>query len=361
MYIDPKTRAMIYHLSKIKGLSIRKVARECNVPITTVWRIKHSKFRQNQLKDPNKKETRGRPKKLTPREQRNLRRGIHTLREQEGGFTIKRLMNKANIDHRKVSPCTVSRYLNEQGYFCLQARKKGLLTAKDLKNRRIFARKMRKDYQEDVWTKDIAFYLDGTGFAYKRNPLDQALAPRARIWRKRSEGLDFRCTAKGRKTGTGGKVLKLMVAISYNKGVILCKPYEKLNGTFFAQFIDDNFEQMFRHSDKGENRLWIQDGDPSQNSAKANAAMKRAHCQLIKIPPRSPDLNPIENIFKLVSDELRKQALGRHIQRETYEQFQERVIDTIKSFPVKTINNIISSMPRRVKEIIARKGQRLRY
>jgi hypothetical protein len=28
----------------------------------------------------------------------------------------------------------------------------------------------------DVWTQDIAFYLDGTGFAYKRNPLDQALA-----------------------------------------------------------------------------------------------------------------------------------------------------------------------------------------
>ena len=52
----------------------------------------------------------------------------------------------------------------------------------------------------------------------------------------------------------------------------------------------------------------IQDGDPSQNSAMACAAMDRANCELLKIPPRSPDLNPIENI-KLVSDALRKQAI----------------------------------------------------
>jgi hypothetical protein len=47
-------------------------------------------------------------------------------------------------------------------------------------------------------------YLDGTGFAYKRNPLNQALAPKGRVWRKRSEGLTPGCTAKGQKTGTGG-------------------------------------------------------------------------------------------------------------------------------------------------------------
>ena len=54
-------------------------------------------------------------------------------------------------------------------------------------------------------------------------------------------------------------------------------------------------------------RLWLQDGDPSQKSAMARAAMDRANCELLKIPPRSPNLNPIENIFKLVSDALRKQ------------------------------------------------------
>ena len=45
--------------------------------------------------------------------------------------------------------------------------------------------------------------------------------------------------------GTGGRVLKLMVAISYGKGVIVCEPYEKMCGKYFSNFIDRNFDIMF--------------------------------------------------------------------------------------------------------------------
>ena len=185
-----------------------------------------------------------------------------------------------------------------------------------------------------MWTHDVAFYLDGTAFTYKRNPLDQALAPKARVWRKQSEGLALGYTAKGRKT------------------VVICKTYEKLDGRYFAGFIDENFESMFALADKSALRLWVQDGDPSQNSAMARAAMDRANCQLLKIPPRSPDLNPIENIFKLVSGALRKQAITSRITTETYEQFKDRVISTIKSIPREVINKTIASMANRVDEIL---------
>ena len=33
---------------------------------------------------------------------------------------------------------------------------------------------------------------------------------------------------KGRKVGTEGKVLRLLVAISHDKGVICCGPYEHM-------------------------------------------------------------------------------------------------------------------------------------
>ena len=108
-------------------------------------------------------------------------------------------------------------------------------------------------------------------------------------------------------------------------------------------------------------RLWVQDGDPSQNSAMARAAMDRANCQLLKILPRSPDLNPIENMFKLVSDALRKQAITSQITTETYEQSKDRVISIIKSIPREVVNKTIASMANRVDEIIKRKGERLRY
>ena len=133
--------------------------------------------------------------------------------------------------------------------------------------------------------------------------------------------------------------------ISYDKVVVICKAYDKLDGRYFANFIDENFESMFGTADKSLKRLWLQDGDPSQNSAMVRAAMDRANCELLKIPPRSPDLNPIENILKFVSDALRKQAIRSQITKETYEEFKNSVISTIQSLPLEVINNTIASMP----------------
>ena len=211
-----------------------------------------------------------------------------------------------------------------------------------------------------MWEKGIAFYLDGVNFAYKTNPLDQARAPTGRIYRKKSEGLDQFCTAKGKKVGTDGKLVKFIVAISHDCGVILCEQYEHMNGSFFASFVDKHFRDLFEKCKKNT-RLWIQDGDPSQNCRLAQDAMKRANANLLKIPPRSPDLNPIENVFKSISEILRRQAIDKAISYESYEDFAARVKSTIESFSVDKINKIIESMKTRIPQIIKRKGQRLKY
>ena len=91
-------------------------------------------------------------------------------------------MQEAGISAEDVSVRTLSRFLNLQGYYYLQARKKGVLTVTDMKKRLTFAQRMRKDYGANVWTKRIASYLDCVSYVYKRNALDQALAPKARIW-----------------------------------------------------------------------------------------------------------------------------------------------------------------------------------
>ena len=61
------------------------------------------------------------------------------------------------------------------------------MTAEDHIKRVKFAKYMNANYSQEIWTEGIAFYLDGTGFAYKRNPLDQARAPKARVWRKKTD------------------------------------------------------------------------------------------------------------------------------------------------------------------------------
>ena len=44
------------------------------------------------------------------------------------------------------------------------------MTAENRIKRVTFAKYMKANYSQEIWTEGIAFYLDGTGFKYKRNP-----------------------------------------------------------------------------------------------------------------------------------------------------------------------------------------------
>ena len=235
------------------------------------------------------------------------------------------------------------------------------MTEDDHRKRVKFAKDVRKNFGADAWKKEIAFYLDATSIAYKRNSFDQAIAPRARVWRKKSEGLARGCITKGWKWGTGGKVPRLLVAISYDKGVICCEPYEHMTGGNFAAFVDQHFHRLFELAGKGNSRLWMQDGEPSQNSALAKAATARVNSTVIKLPPRSPDLHVIENVFAIVNSQLRKQARDRKIRRETFEEFKGRLMNTLFTRPFVTVNRLMDSIPKRMDSVIRNRGVRLKY
>ncbi|KAJ8050580.1 Transposable element Tc1 transposase [Holothuria leucospilota] len=318
-FISAEQRAYV-RLLRNNGLSLRQISSKSRVSLTSVQRICSSQIRHFARI----KRTGGRKQILTYRQERTLLRNVQKLRT-------------------------------------LEARKKGLLSNGDLKKRLAFAKKVRHQYGRNLFTDQIAFYLDGTSFTFKTNPLDQARAPRGRVWRKRSEGLMSGCTAKGTKVGTGGKVVKLMVAISYNEGVIACEPYQEMNGAYFSDFVRRKFEAMFSLANKNGSRLFIQDGDPSQNSKPARDAMAEVNAELLQIPPRSPDLNPVENIFKLVGDKLRADALKFEIRKESFQSFQARVIATIRSIPIETIDKTIDSMDHRISLLLTNGGKKTRY
>ena len=50
-----------------------------------------------------------------------------------------------------------------------------------------------------------------------------------------------------------------------------------------------------------------------QNSKEALKALKGVVALVFKILPRSPDLNPVENVFALVTKTLRKQVIEENI------------------------------------------------
>ena len=119
------------------------------------------------------------------------------------------------------------------------------------------------------------------------------------------------------------------------------------------------FPGMFSKANKGQ--IFLQDGDPSQNSAATRKSIHACNAVCLNIPPRIPDLNPIENLCHLVDKKLSEDAKKQKIEHETYEQFSRRVIQTIKHYSKRTINLLIESIHNRLTMIVKSKGERLRY
>jgi len=307
-----------------------------------------------------KKNAGGRPSKATNQDRRAIVRTVNILRRTEGAnFTSGRIKVIAGVTH--LSNRTVRRILNQGGYRYLQGRRKGLLTLADLKKRLKFCKTIRRrKLGLDFWRRGISFYLDAKGFQYKTNPQDQARAPRACQWRKRNEGLEFGLTRKCSKAGVVN--VNFMVAISYGAGVVLCEPYfGSITAEKMATIVADHFDTAFLKSSNPITRRFLMDNCPRQKSKKAMTAYEKVKSMAFCIPPRSPDLNPIENFFNQVNQVLQKQALDSNITKESKEEFTERVKHTMISFDKAKIDRIIDTMPKRVIKVIQGRGRRTKY
>ena len=75
----------------------------------------------------------------------------------------------------------------------------------------------------------------------------------------------------------------------------------------------------------------LMDNDPCQSSVVSREALKGMVASLIKIPARSLDLNPIENILNNIKREIETLAINRRITKETYPEVSQRVIKTLIS------------------------------
>lgn len=351
--IDAKTKSFVKLLREQSDLTVKEITKRCGISRATVYRCLKPEETKAKKKSP------GRPRKITIREERRIERNIKRLRRSDGNFSCPKI--QAECELHNVHSCTFNRTLKRLGYKFCDARRKGILTEKDLVARLKFARAVKKRDQEKLWKRDICFYLDGVSFWYKTNPAEDARSPKGKIWRKRTEGLTPGCTSKGAHVGSGGKVVKMIVAISYSKGVIYCEQYDKLDGEYYEHFIHRNFQKMFRKSGKKNSKLFLQDNCPIQNCSLARKALNTIGAILFAIPARSADLNPIENVFNIVKRTLKIQAIRNNITYESYEQFSERVKSTLYAMSSDVIDSTISSMNRRIELIIKGKGKRTKY
>ena len=212
---------------------------------------------------------------------RRILRTVPSLRRTVGSFTSKRVQVKSGMMH--VCNKTIRNILNKGGYKYRISRKKRLLKKSDLQKRVTFCRKVKKlKLTQKFWNNQMSLYIDGNGFHYKQNPRDQARAPKVRGWRKKSKGLSYGCTAKGKKEGSINS--NFIVGISFREGVGLCQQYfGPIIGTKFTDILDSSFHSAFDNSINPVLKRFLMDGCPRQNSRTALRAAARIGRMMFKI------------------------------------------------------------------------------
>ena len=171
-------------------------------------------------------------------------------------------------------------------------------------------------------------------------------------------------TGRGTKNRACGKMIHFLDGISSRCGVILLEEYPKMDKHYFAKFVQNTLHKklMDLAELKGLGELiFVIDNDRSQTHRVALDAVEDCAIQFLSILPRSPCINPIENVFHLVRSELRKEAMEQKICKESFLQFEERVLRTMKNCKTLTIDKANCSLPNRLKVMSRNKGYCIKY
>lgn len=126
---------------------------------------------------------------------------------------------------------------------------------------------------------------------------------------------------------------------------------DNMDAKKYVQILTDNFLDIY-----DKNYYFQFDNDPKHTSSKAKTFLKNNEIKCIEFPSYSPDLNPIENVFGMLKNKIRKRK-----GEINSENFLKIIKEEWNKLDQNMIKNIINSMPNRLEKIISNKGEYINY
>jgi transposase len=295
----------------------------------------------------------GRPLLLSPRDLRRIdlyiSKNASTRRQ-----TLKGVIEALDLE---VSSKTLQRALEHLGYKRRIARVKPILTKKDMKQRLAFARKY-KDWTAEEWGRVI--WTDESSIK-----VGETRSGNCWVWRKKGEALHPDCVEKKKKRGTGNTFWGAFRLKKKGPGFFI-KPERGENGkpksitsaTYRDQVLTDPLQQFRLESreELGEEPLIMEDNAPTHKKY-AIPARNALGFESMNWPPNSPDLNPIENVWYVIKEQIFKD----HWKVTSTGEMEEVVKKIWNEFPQEKMDNLVKSMERRINLILETKGGYIKY
>lgn len=194
------------------------------------------------------------------------------------------------------------------------------------------------DWKTVVFSDEKRFCLDGPdGFAHYWHDLRKE----PRVFSKRQQG---------------GKSIMLWAACAYGGLSNLCLIDDNMDSVMYCDILST---EMLRFGEEvcGDPFYFQQDGASVHRSNHTMTWLDANDIYLIPWPAKSPDLNPIENLWGILA----RQVYKNQRQFEGVEDLKATVMDEWNSITAAIRKNLIRSMPKRCLEVIERSGCKTHY
>ena len=280
------------------------------------------KYGQNN-RNPRKSKLSPRTRKLICREASNKMTSAAKIKEDLG------------LD---VTPQTVRNVLRQTKNFRYQKMKKRpTLTIANQKKRLDWAMQMISfgdKWKNVIFSDEKKFNLDGPdGIASYWHDL-------------RKENLFF----SKRQQGGGG--VMIWAAFSYNGKATIAFCPRKMNSQNYQDVLEKHLLPFWLHPDQN-NHYFQADNCTIHKSASTRNWLVDNAIDVLDWPACSPDFNPIENLFGIISRRVYQE--GKHFGSE--QELKKAILKEWESITPDILENLVNSIPKRIGQVILRRGR----
>jgi len=283
----------------------------------------------------------GRPPKLNDRDKRTIK---HIVDKEPFQSAVKiSEVVKTTLD-KDVHPETIRRTIKEFGFGSYTPRKKPHVSKKNRLQRLEFAKTYKSHpvefWRNDIFTDESKYNIFGSDGRFK-------------FWRRPGDAYKPKYTIKTVKHGGGGVMVWGCMGsagvgnMEFIDGIMDHKMY--------IEILKRNLKESADKLGIGSSFYFYQDNDPKHTALNTRLWLLYNVPHLLKPPPQSPDLNPIEHVW----NQLEKNIRGREIRKKT--DLKAALQEEWNKMDPSYLEALVSSMPRRLNEVIKMKGYPTKY